>query len=76
MVGAPVGHLAAGIVEDEAELVMTSLVPMFPTPMHPIVIRSDGAAAPNTEDGTMLGIANAAPAATADPRKNCRRLMR
>jgi len=38
---------------------------MFPTPMHPMVIRLDGAAAPKTEDGTIVGIAKAAPAAGA-----------
>jgi hypothetical protein len=48
---------------------------MFPTPIHPMVIRSEGAAAPKTEDGTIEGIANAAPAVTAASRKNCRRLM-
>jgi hypothetical protein len=52
-----------------------SLLPIFPTPMHPMAIRSDGALAPNTDDGTMAGTANAAPAAKADERRRLLRLM-
>jgi hypothetical protein len=43
--------------------------------MQPMVIRSDGAAAPKTDDGTMVGTANAALAANADERRRSRRLM-
>jgi hypothetical protein len=49
---------------------------MFPTPMHPMVIRSEGGLAPNTEAGTIAGAANAAPAVTADAFKKLRRLIR
>ena len=43
--------------------------------MHPMVIRSDGAFAPNTDDGTMVGRPIAAPAVTADALKKPRRLI-
>jgi hypothetical protein len=48
---------------------------MFPTPMHPMVIRSEGGLAPSTEAGTTAGAANAAPAVTADTFKKLRRLI-
>jgi hypothetical protein len=42
--------------------------------MQPMVMRLLGAFAPNTEEGTIAGKAIAAPAATAEPFKNCRRV--
>jgi hypothetical protein len=43
--------------------------------MLPIVMRLLGAAAPNTEEGTIVGHAIADPAATAEPFRNSRRLI-